>query len=299
MNSLRLLPSVRSVLLLVLLFGLGACAIEKPRLAASVSYAIESFSDPEVKNVVARLANERVLYVFDIDSTLLTFPTEQFVGSDHWYQWQSELPDESPQKIRCVFEMQAIAYLLQPMVPTDDGFSKEFVRALQDDGHDVIALTARGHDVRHATERELARNGLDFSQSTPAGHPGLPSAYIPSKSPEVPSPRFASFQNGVGMVAGQHKGAMLGDLLTRLGADDLYDYIVFFDDGEKNVKGMTNWFTGHRVSTLTFHFQGDAAKFSGHDLDDTDGETQALLGVFEAFGSAERCVSKGNQLTDY
>ena len=280
-------------LLLFLLSGLNACATQESRSNASASYTITSYSDPLVAQVVSRLADERVLYVFDIDSTLLAFPTEQFVGSDHWYQWQIALPRESPRKISCVFEMQAIAYRLQPMIATEDGRSAAFVKALQDDGHDVIALTARGHDVRYATERELARNGFDFSRSTPAGHPGVPSAYTPPKNLKLSHPREASFQNGVGMVAGQDKGAMLGDLLSRLGAVELYDYIVFFDDSDKNVKAVTDWFSQHRISTVTFHFQGEAARFPGHDVGQTDAETDVLLEVFEAFDNEARCLPEG------
>ncbi len=116
------------------------------------------------------------------------------------------------------------------------------------------------------------------------------SAYIPSKSPEVPSPREASFQNGVGMLAGQNNGAMLGDLLARLSVDELYDYVVFFDDGEKNVSAVTDWFSEHRIATVSFLYQGEATKFPGHDLERTDSETAALLGVFEAFDGEELCA---------
>jgi hypothetical protein len=293
MNSPCPSPSAWLGLSLVLSLVLGACATEQPRVAASTSYTIISFSDPEVTNVVARMANERVLYVFDIDSTLLAFPRNQFVGSDHWYQWQSELPQESPRKIHCVFEMQAIAYRLQSMVATENGLSAGFVRALQDEGFDVIALTARGHDVRHATERELSRNGFDFSRSSPAGHPGLPTVYTPPQSPEVPSPRDASYQNGIGMLAGQSKGAMLGDLLERLNIGDLYNYIVFFDDSEKNVKAVMDWYDGQKVTALVFHYQGDAAKFPGQDIDETDKETAALIDAFAVFDSEARCLPKG------
>ena len=293
MNSPRPLLGIWISLVLPLLLGLGACATEQPRVAEATSYTIGSYSDPEVTNVVTRMANERVLFVFDIDSTLLAFPREQFVGSDHWYQWQTELPEDSPRKIRCVFEMQAIAYRLQQMVATENGRSTEFVRALQDEGIDVIALTARGHDVRHATERELSRNGFDFSRSSPAGHPGLPSVYKPLKGPEMPSPRDASYQNGIGMLAGQNKGAMLDDLLKRLDVGDNYNYIVFFDDSEKNVKAVLDWFSEHRITTLVFHYQGDAAKFPGQDIDETDKETAALLDAFAVFDSEARCLPTG------
>ena len=238
------------------------------------------------------MSDQRVLFVFDVDNTLLTFPKEQFVGSDHWYQWQRDLPDSSPRKIHCVFEMQAIAFHLQAMDATEDGYSARFVRSLQDEGFDVIGWTARGHDVRPATERELARNGFDFARSSPRGHPGLPAAYVPSKSREIPAPREASFQNGLGMLAGQHKGAMLGDLLARLDVGRHYDTVVFFDDVEKNVRAVADWFDGRRIAAHAFHYQGEAASFPGHDADVTDAETAALLGVFAAFDREAQCLRR-------
>ena len=293
MHSPRPASISRLGLAIALLLALGACATGQPQVTPSTSYRIGSFADPAVTELVARMANERVLYVFDIDSTLLAFPEEQFVGSDHWYQWQSELPQASPRKIHCVFEMQAIAYRLQAMIATEEGLSAEFVSALQDQGSDVIALTARGHDVRYATERELARNGFDFSRSLPAGHPGLPGVYRPPEGPGVASPRETSYQNGIGMLAGQNKGAMLGDLLERLRVDDRYDYIVFFDDSEKNVKAVLDWYSTKRTTALVFHYQGVAAMAPGHDIDETDRETAALLDVFAAFDSEARCLPEG------
>ena len=285
---------VRIGLRLILLVGLGACGTQDLQIGAGESYTITSYSDPAIEKVLSRMSGERVLYVFDIDSTLLEYPKTQFVGSDHWYQWQSDLPKDSPQKIYCLLEMQAIANHLQPMIATEDGLSASLVGAIQGGGHDVIALTARGYDVRFATERELLRNGFNFSESAPAGHSGITGTYSPAENHEIPHPRDASFQNGVGMVAGQHKGAMLGDLISRLAAENLYDYIVFFDDGEENVKAVTDWFANHRITSLTFHYQGDATRFPGHELEQTQAETKALLSVFEVFGAETRCVSAGH-----
>lgn len=270
--------------------SLWGCAIGARQAVPGESVAIVSFADPEVEKVLADVSDQRALFVFDVDNTLLAFPTEQFVGSDHWYQWQRDLPDSSPRKINCVFEMQAIAFRLQAMEATEDGYSARFVRSLQDRGFDVIGLTARGHDVRSVTERELARNGFDFARSSPRGHPGIPAAYVPSKSREIPAPREASFQNGLVMAAGQHKGAMLGDLLTRLDIGKHYDAVVFFDDVEKNVRAVADWFDGRRIAAHAFHYQGEAASFQGHDPDVTDAETAALLGVFAVFDREAQCL---------
>ena len=130
-------------------------------------HEINSFSEPVVLRVVDQLKDKRVLFVFDIDNTLLVFPNTQFTGSDQWYKWQESLPVDSQQKVNCVFEMQTIAYRLQFLKGTEEGESAEFVRSLQESGKDVIALTARNHDLRAVTERELTRNGVSL-------HPKLP-----------------------------------------------------------------------------------------------------------------------------
>ncbi|MDH5618642.1 MAG: hypothetical protein OEZ11_08370, partial [Gammaproteobacteria bacterium] len=69
--------------------------------------------------------------------------------------------------------------------------------------------------------------------------------------------------------------------------------IVFFDDNERNVKAVVDWYSGQSTTALVFHYQGDAARPPGHDIDETDKETAALLDVFAVFDSEVRCLPEG------
>lgn len=271
---------------------LGACAAKPDNFIghqADEFYEINSFADSAVSSAIERTKDKRALFVFDIDNTLLAFPDHQFVGSDQWYQWQRDLPSGSPRKIHCVFEMQAIAYRLQRLIATEKGKSAEFVRSLQQSGKDVIAVTARGHDVRAATERELGRNGFDFSLSLPGGHIGFVESFVPPPNSVLPSPRAADYQNGVAMLAGQNKGYLLADVLSRIGLGDSYDYVVFFDDNPKNTTAVFDWFSMDRISALVFLYNGVNVDLTQYDLNVAEQETDMLLRVFGAFDRAQEC----------
>lgn len=215
----------------------------------------QSFKSSEVREVVEKHAGERTLYVFDIDNTLLQNPAGQFLGSAQWYDWQKDLPDGAREKVQCLLDMQGIAYNMTHMEGTEQGYASTLVAKLQSSGIDIIALTARGPDFRYPTERELMDNGMDFSKSMPNDFAGYPGSYLPARSPEISKPRNASYQNGVVMLAGQHKGAGLIDILDRIGAGQSYDTIVFFDDDEKNIKNMMASFTKDPRTAIVFHYQ--------------------------------------------
>ncbi len=280
---------MRAVFLPILLAG---CALTSGDPTPNEYYEIDSFSDPIVLSVVERMKGRQVLFVFDIDNTLLKFPHHQFVGSDQWYQWQNELPNESPRKVHCVFEMQAIGYRLQNLIETEHGISSAFVESLQRSGRDVIALTARGYDVRAATEKELLRNGFDFSQSLPGGNLGIIGTYLPQANSFLPNPRKVSYLNGVAMVAGQNKGYMIRDLISRLKMEDIYDVVVFFDDNPKNTTAVREWFSTDPLSSVVFLYQGVNVDLDQYDLDVADAEKDVLLQAFGVFDRRQECEYK-------
>ncbi len=237
---------------------LGACASVPPPvsgLAIDAPIPVESFADAPVQTLLSSMEDRRVLFVFDVDNTLLENPPGQFLGSSQWYGWQRALPDGDARKLDCLLDMQGAAYLMGRMQATEGGASADFVRRLQAQGRDVIALTARGPEFRYPTERELARNGFDFSVSTPRGSRGFPGSYRPAPSGRIGNPRPASFQNGIAMLAGQDKGAALIDLLQRLGAAEHYDAVVLFDDDEDNVNDLVAAFRNDRRFGVAFHYQ--------------------------------------------
>ena len=250
---------------------------------------IQTYSDPRVGELTRDLPAETTLFVFDIDNTLLESPAGQFFGSDQWYKWQKTLEVGSPRKVDCVLQLQGAAYYMAHLNATEEGASATYVSSLQQIGFDVLALTARSPQFRASTQRELAANRFDFTESPPAGHTGFPGTYTPDRSDLIEKPRAASYQQGVAMLAGQHKGAALLDLLGRLGTSKKYQHIVFFDDDEKNTDAMSEAITRFGLSGTIFLYKAVGIELDQYDLDKTNDDQAAMLKTFRAFNRRTGC----------
>ncbi len=170
-------------------------------------------------NLTEKTDKKNILVVFDIDNTLLAM--EQGLGSDQWYDWQTHLSKEdqcNPHNVGDRFAVQGALYFASAMRPTqEDGAAQ--VRAIQDQGVAVIALTSRGMDYQLQTFRELRRNNFNFSYSAigPAG--GYDEPFMP-----VENGRLSLYEDGVFLTAGQHKGQMLYALLEKTGTRTAWRY---------------------------------------------------------------------------
>ena len=258
-------------------------------LTRSEYFEVDSLRDDSVDSVIQRMQSERALFVFDIDNTLLQYPQGRFVGSDQWYRWQRQLEESSSAKIDCVLDFQGVAYYISHLLPTDNGYSTSLVQNLQQSGHDVIALTARTPEFRAATERELQRNNFDFRTSVPRGHNGFPGVYFPRESGAIRIPRPASYQNGIAMLAGQHKGDALLDLLARLDATEEYDYVIFFDDATDNTSAMIETFDMTSTTAIVFHFTGVNIDLAQYDLEEAERIQDNMLSAFADFERSPEC----------
>lgn len=277
---------MKKLLITCISLSFAGCATTQPGDSATSEdrrHDIASFKSPVVKEVVSTVDIDRTLFVFDIDNTLLQSPEGQFFGSAQWYDWQGELEDGSPAKVKCKLEVQGAAYYIGHLEPTEDGYSVQFVKQLQENGGDVIALTARSPQFRFGTERELKYAQLDFSQSTPLNSKGFPGTYFPKESSDLPSARNASFQNGIVMLAGQHKGAALIDILERIGAENEYDTIVFFDDDEENIEKMLTSFRKDSRSAIAFYYTAVDRSFDDDDVAKAVAAQEAIAKAYAQF----------------
>ena len=239
--------------LTIILFSclLSSCASAPQANPAAVKVqATDNFADVDllVAQKIQQYSNKQVLVVVDIDNTLLT--TAGDLGGDIWYQWQRGELDIKPtaqQTVSCLFEDNiALLYELAPMVVTETGVPT-YVRDWQQQGLTVFALTSRSPKVRAATERELARAGIDFSQSALSAQ-GKPVPLLREKLS-----REMSYMQGVMMTSGMNKGEMLGYLLDN--TQRQFDAIIFVDDSEKNVHNLYNYFTAKSNLDMTiFHY---------------------------------------------
>lgn len=229
-----------------------------------------------------RFGNDQVLVVFDIDNTLLAM--EQGLGSDQWYYWQRELAASepcSPALVQDLLEAQGALYHASAMRLTQPDAATQ-VKRLQDAGLPVIALTSRGPEYQLQTFRELRRNDISFWPSALPPARGYPDRFIPAGGS-----RYALYQDGVFLTAGQHKGVMLKALLDKTGAG-LPTVIVFADDKAHNLQAILETFGDSDAHVHAWRYSGEDANVAALDTRQAAAQWEAarpaLMTLEEVFG---------------
>lgn len=231
---------LRFVATLLLTFLVTACASTQcdmpiaidvaPGPKTSVSEVRPSRNLKDVEQLIQTLPEETTLVVFDIDDTMLTAtaepPQEHFFGSDRWFRWQMDLPNDDREKIRCLLEdVLALDYEAARLRPTQPDAGEIFNRI----PNDKLFLTSRSPNYRGGTERELRNIGVALPALIPGKEPIL-LEYVHGNSR-----RPMSYVNGIFMTSGVDKGKALMQLL---GDDRRYKTVVLVDDGGKNIYKM-------------------------------------------------------------
>lgn len=208
--------------------------------------SVNDLGIPVQAAIAAARQGKRVLVVFDIDNTLLTMP--QDLGSDTWFNWQKSLDDPSTPQGKAAFQKlitdNAALLQLGQMVPTQPD-TAVLIDSLQAAHIPIYALSARGSDLRGATEGALARAGIDLSSAPECGPPlcvrrgKLSDAQIRAAARrlhlKVQAQPFypVTVSDGVMMASGQDKGFLLHLLLSSLPAR--YTDVYFVDDTFHNI----------------------------------------------------------------
>jgi len=224
----------------------------------------------QVKQKSDKYGPKEVLVVFDIDNTLLANDTD--FGSDQWFDWQSDLikKEQFEQAVAGDFngliDIQAMLYALGSMHKSQVD-AEIIINKIKSLGGKVMALTARGYSTRNATIRELKRNGLSFEDSAIGMNAGFGFYYFPYNldKPEndgfsveeinlwgLKKPRLVSYFGGILMSAGQHKGAMLRQLLFK--TKEKFKAIIFVDDKKKNIDKMAQGFEQLPVDLINIRY---------------------------------------------
>jgi len=222
---------------------------------ASTAYAdvtvkeTNSFQDAAKKVEQLIKAGGNPLVVIDIDNTLLTSTSD--LGGDIWYQWQRGKLDVKPSaedKVDCLFQDSiGLLYELVPQKLIEEK-TPATVKAWQDKGATVFALTSRSPNYRAATEREMIRNGFDMT-TTALKEKGSDELPVYKAKPK----RDLTYINGIMMTTGMNKGTMLDFMLDKTGQK--FDNIVFIDDSKKNVVNMEKAYKDDKSVDMTiFHY---------------------------------------------
>ncbi len=185
----------------------------------------------------------KVLYVFDIDNTVLEL-NENF-GSVQWFRWQRQLITDNIETDRIaptideLLEKQGFIYNIS-RAQTPETQTALLLKILQGE-HPVMYHTSRSLDVRDATERELRRNNLLPLTYNLGGSYGSELVFGEESRP-------VSYRHGVYMSAGQDKGVFLNHLLKSLTFSP--EHIVFVDDEKKNLDNVDREFADKIPTTL-------------------------------------------------
>ena len=224
----------------------------------------------DVLGLIDLAGKDDVLVVFDIDNTLLAM--EQGLGADQWYDWQKELSNNdlcNPSNVGNRFAVQGALYFVSAMRNTQpDG--PEQVKAIQNLGVPVFALTSRGMEFQLQTFRELRRNGYNFSFSAIGPPGGFEKPFIPVKDG-----RFSLYHDGVFLTAGQHKGQMLLALLKKTGTP-MPAVIVMTDDKQKNLDAIKETFSSMDIPVRAWRYTGEDQNVESFDPELADTQWKSL-----------------------
>ena len=268
------------------MFGIG------PLAHGSEYRETSDFADAaqRVAEYVQQHGAERTLLVVDIDNTQLAM--NHPLGSDQWFEWQEYLLKQEPSSPHLVaaafpklLDAQGLLFTAGRMRPAQPDLPA-LVAGIQQTEVPTLVLTSRGDDFRVATERELENNGYDMAKSVLATR-GVPSGrYLPydlddlaaaglttqeAELYQLDEPREVSFENGVFMTAGQHKGVMLLTLLEH--AVETPKAVVFVDDHGRHVHRVYDSLARRGIEVTSFHYHREddnVKRFRYGDKTDVD-----------------------------
>ena len=265
MNRPLLSSLLLATLFLALSSPLGAGEYRETEEFADVVRRVEQYAD--------RFGADEVLLVIDIDNTLLAMKEE--IGSDQWFEWQNHLLENEPDSPDLVADsfpgllsVQGLLFALGEMRPPQED-QPEMIKKVQAMGVKTLVLTSRGDEFRVPTERELESAGYDFATSALEVSDPREGTYAPYDledpqqvgiSPHearlyglAEDPRPVSYENGVFMTSGQHKGVMLLTLLHR--SPFKPRAVVFVDDHGRHVARVFSALSRRWIEVSTFHYQ--------------------------------------------
>lgn len=273
---------------------LSAATIATSLLTSPVAFGrqgehITTTEFEDVANVIADAVKTygggKVLLALDIDNTTLETPRD--IGSEHWFLWQAKLIKDQTldagavaRKIDDLLTLQGFIINQSKMTAVESRIPID-LQKFGRQGVKMMALTSRGLDMHDSTERELSRNGFPYASYAPGPRGGYAASFKPydlrdleasglSDSDvtkfQLKEPAQVSYDRGIFLTAGQHKGIMLRTILAKTHED--FDAIIFIDDRLKHSEGMQAAFADHPAVVTTIQYTHTAKKIELFEASD-------------------------------
>lgn len=235
-------------------------------LADSTIVSMNSF-----KAVIHLLQKQKhphhVLLALDDDDTLTMMPCPssthcQYLGGPAWFTWQSKLPVDSKDRIWKTFpQLLAIDNLMFTMshMVMDDPAIPDALKTADQLGMPIVVASARGYDMMGATEVQFSEDHIfklieKNAIKTDDQHISYPGFYLPKSWNKKPV-RPIAYVHGVLYLAGQNKGVMLQQFLSKTHQTQHIHTIIFVDDTMQNVKDVaTAYAHDASVHVISIHY---------------------------------------------
>jgi hypothetical protein len=261
-----------SILILSFIFNPSLAFSSSTRVVIKEMKEAEKILDEKAKKFGA----ENVLVVYDIDHTLLT--TYGDLGASYWFGWQAGMlktPEKEPDELFNSFAelvtRTAAIFCATPM-RTVERTTTNVYSYVQKNKFPLILLTARSHEMRETTERDLLENhlplpspivGKDIKDGWLVGKGHFTGDLTPQEitDAKLDNPTPVTYKNGVMMVDGQDKGAMLRALLSHFNLANKYKAIVLIDDSETNCKNMERNYANLLPEVTTLFYTNEHPRF--------------------------------------
>lgn len=205
--------------------------------------------------------DENTWILFDIDDTLLE--SELQAGRTKWFynEFQKLLSEGFDKKtvIRQIDEEFLKIVDLCP-IRTPEKEIPFLLHQIKQSGSAVMALTARGPNLCHATLKQLDRLGIDLSSHAP--------------KTLLPEPcNAAHYEKGILFAIDQRKGPALRIFLER--SDQRPGKIVFIDDQKRHLTEVEKELSDLGISFIGFHYTKTLER--PFDAEQSEIEHQTLL----------------------
>lgn len=192
---------------------------------------------------ILKLITHESWVILDLDNTVMESLLE--LGSDQWFTKLIEhachhMPENTTSAVALVITIyQAVQHHIQTQAVEPEVVN--LIKALQDVGIPVLALTARDHSLIETTFRQLDEIGIDFSKNQHGHRPTVSLGNNPKNA--------ATYHGGIIFCNGNDKGECLSAFLEKCTKHPRH--VVMVDDKQKHLSHVRT-----AVEALQIRFDG-------------------------------------------